>query len=50
MEWVNSPQFEGRIGHEDRVTDIYRDMLKENRDRRPGDDWLPSIFIRREEI
>ena len=48
LEWINSPQAEGRIGHEDRVKDIYKNMLKENRDRRPGDDWTPSVFLKEE--
>jgi hypothetical protein len=43
------PGAEGRIGHEDRVKDIFKELLKENRDRRPGDDWTPSVFLRRED-
>jgi hypothetical protein len=46
IAYASTPQAEGRIGSEDRVQDLYKDMLKENRDRRPGDDWLPSVFLR----
>jgi hypothetical protein len=51
MAWVNSPQAEGRINHEDKLTRLFQDILREGqRDRRPGDDWEPSVFLRMEEI
>jgi len=37
MEWVNSPQAEGRINHEDNLRRLFQDILRENKDRRPGD-------------
>lgn len=50
MEWVNSPQAEGRINHEDNLTKLFQDILREGqRDRRPGDDWTPSVFLRMED-
>jgi len=49
IAYAASPQAEGRIGHEDRVKDIFKDMLKENRDKRPGDDREPSVFLRMED-
>jgi hypothetical protein len=49
IEYASTPQAEGRIGHEGRVKDIYKEMLKENRDRRPGSDWEPSVFLRMED-
>jgi hypothetical protein len=50
MEWVNSPQAEGRINHEDNLTRLFHDIMKENKDRRPNSEWEMSVFLRREEI
>ena len=50
IAWVNSPQAEGRINHEDKLTRLFQDILREGqRDRRPGDDWTPSVFLRMED-
>jgi hypothetical protein len=33
------------------TTRLFQDILREGqRDRRPGDDWEPSVFLRMEEI
>ena len=47
--YAATPQAEGRIGHEDRVKDIYREMIKDNRDRLPGEGLTYSVFLEREQ-
>jgi hypothetical protein len=45
VAYASTPQAEGRIGSEDKNTKLYHEIMKENKDRRPGDDWAPSVFL-----
>ena len=45
MEYAATPQFEGRIGHEDRVLDIFKELIRENKDNKPGDGGKQSPFM-----
>jgi hypothetical protein len=50
LEYAASPQGEPRIGSEDNLTRLFQDILREGQgDRRPGDDWTPSVFLRMED-
>jgi hypothetical protein len=45
MEYASTPQAEPRIGHEDRVTEMFKEMLRENKDNKPGDGGKMSPFM-----
>jgi hypothetical protein len=45
MAYAATPQAEPRIGSEDRVIDIFKEMLRENKDNKPGDGGKQSPFM-----
>lgn len=45
MAYAATPQAEPRIGHEDRVMDIFKEMLRENKDNQKGDGGKMSPFM-----
>jgi hypothetical protein len=50
IEYAATPQAEGRIGSEDNLKRLFQDILREGqRDKKPGDDWAYSVFLKRED-
>ena len=45
MEYASTPQAEPRIGAEERVTDMFMEMIRENKDNKIGDGGKRSPFM-----
>ena len=45
VAYAATPQAEPRIGSEDRVIDIFKEMIRENKDNKPGDGGKQSPFM-----
>jgi hypothetical protein len=45
MAYAATPQAEPRIGSEDRVIDMLKEILRENKDNKPGDGGKMSPFM-----
>ena len=45
LEYAATPQSEPRIGAEERVTDMFKEMIRENKDNKIGDGGKRSPFM-----